>query len=362
MKVSLITLHRVTNFGSLLQTLATQIAISKLGYEIEVIDFVPEGLSFYRAVWPKKRSVVSKVVKFVPLFVCNFFQYRMVNSFLSKYVNLTTRRYSNIYDLKRYCPLSDIYLSGSDQIWNTQNNNPEEDLGAYYLDFTDSSRKIGYAGSFGRDDFSKNELRKMKKCLESYKKVSVREYMGLDVLKKMGISGVHVVDPTLLLTKEEWKQSLPIYGCSERYIFVYNLNRNKLIEEIAVEISKKMNIKIVNFADTFEFIKGARNRLNNNPIDFVSFISQAELVITDSFHGVAFSINFERQFICVPPPKYECRLISILESFRCEDRMVHNLFEALEVWKNNIDYRKVTELVDIKRQESLLFLAEALAE
>lgn len=360
MKISLITLHRVTNFGSLLQTLATQQALINLGYEVEVVDYIPEGLSFFRAIWPRNHSIAKKMIKFFPLLLCNCIQYRIVDQFLKKYINLTPIQYNSLQELKSQCPSADYYLSGSDQIWNTQNNNPEEDLGAYYLAYTNSKNKIAYAGSFGRDDYSNKELLNMTKWLKEYKAISVREDNGVILLKRMGIEGVHVLDPTLLISKSEWSNILPIKKIKRRYIFVYNLNRNKLIEKLAINIAKEKNVEIVNFADTYEFVKGANNRIVNTPIDFVSYLSQAEMVLTDSFHGVAFSINFERQFICTPPPKYECRLTSILRMFGCERRMILEMNEANDLIENEIDYKKVRELLIAKRVESFSFLKEAL--
>lgn len=356
-KIEVITLHRVTNFGSLLQTYATQTVLERMGYNVEVIDFVPEGLSFFRAIWPRGSNAWKQAVKIIPLTVANIIQYNMSDSFLRKYIHLTQKRFKNFSELKNDCPEADIYLSGSDQVWNTQNNNKDEDLGAYYLAFTDSREKIAYAGSFGRIELSSEELKRIEPWLKEYKAISVRESHGINILNQIGLYGEHVLDPTMLLSFAEWERLIPKKTRSEsRFVFVYNLNRNKLVEKIAKKVAEVKKCKIVNFADTFEFISGANNRMNNTPYDFLYYLSKSCFVVTDSFHGTAFSINFNKQFICVSPPKYSSRLESILGLFNCSTRMVNDLSQVDNLLDTDIDYSIVNRKLQEEREISEQYL------
>ena len=140
----------------------TQNYLMGLGYDVEVVDFVPEGLSFFRAIWPKGVNPLSQIIKVIPLFICNLLQFQVRDSFLKKQIKLTARKYHSFEDLKKHCPEADIYLSGSDQVWNTQNSNSPEDIGAYYLAFVTNKPKIAYAGSFGKTDINKEEAGKFK--------------------------------------------------------------------------------------------------------------------------------------------------------------------------------------------------------
>lgn len=362
MKVSIITLHRITNFGSLLQTYATQTYIRKLGYETEVVDFVPEGITFKRGVWPKGASLISKIIKVLPLTAVNLIQYDMVNSFMKKYITVSPKRYGSFAELAEDVPEADIYLSGSDQVWNTQNNNPHDDLKAYYLCHApEEKRKIAYAGSFGKEDFSDAEKAEIGSWLKDYDAISVREDAALKTLDALGVSGTWVTDPTLLLSQEEWREFCTKEKPNPGYVFVYNLNRNKLLEEAAIKIAEKKGLRVVNFADTFEFIKGAENRFNNDALDFLNYISNADFVVTDSFHGTAFSLNFNRQFICVSAPKYNCRLESILRLTGLKDeRLVFDVETALKVSENEINYSEVNPKLDKAREDSRAFLKNAL--
>lgn len=361
MKVEVITLHRVTNFGSLLQTYATQTALEQLGCEVETVDFVPEGLSFYRSVWPKGHSTVKRLVKLAPLTACNMIQFSMSDRFLRKYIHLTKKQYKCFAELAEDCPKADVYISGSDQLWNTQNSNPPADLGAYYLAFAGDQKKVAYAGSFGKSDFSDEEKAMVTDWLKRYHALSVREDTALDTLHDFGLDGIHVVDPTLLLTAQQWREFCTKKQPKPGYVFIYNLNRNKILEQAAVALAKKKGLRVVNFADTFEFVKGAENRFGNDPLDFINYISNADYVLTDSFHGTAFSLNFSRQVLSIPAPKYNCRLESILRMTGCESRMFTTVEEALAKAEKPIDYSVVSEKLDASRSASVEYLKEALA-
>jgi len=365
MKVEIITLHRITNFGSLLQTYATQTAVEKLGQKAEVIDFVPDGITFKRGCWPRNNVPVwKKLIKLLPLLVVNLIEYHDTDNFLRKYVHTTNKRYGSYREILDDIPEADIYLSGSDQVWNTQNNNPEDDLKAYYLGFVPEGKKrVAYAGSFGKNEFTAGESAIIKEFLAKYDAISVREYDGLKILERHGfVNGVHVVDPTLLLTAEEWLAFAGKKAPKSGYVFIYNLNRNRLLKDMAVAIAKERGLRIVNFADTFDFIPGAENRMFNSALDFINHIANADMVLTDSFHGTVFSINFNRQFITVKAPRYNSRLESILrQTGLLESRMVCSLEEGMRTSRDTIDYSPVNNVIIDARKQSYDYLKQSLS-
>ena len=366
MKVEIITLHRITNFGSMLQTYATQTAIEKLGHEAEVLDFVPEGMSFRRANWPKNDVPVwKKLIKLPPLFAVNLMEYSDVSRFMRKYIHLSPKRYNCYQDIINDIPVADAYLSGSDQVWNTQNNNPPEDLKAYYLGFAPEGKKrIAYAGSFGKNTFTEDEEKIIKELIAKYDYISVREDDGLKILHRFGFdNGVHVLDPTLLLRGEDWKKFATVKKAPKPgYVFVYNLNRNALIKEVAKAIAKEKGLRIINFADTFDFIKGAKNRFGNTAEDFVNHIANADYVVTDSFHGTAFSLNLKRQVIVVKAPRYNSRIESILlVAGLLETRLVGTVEESLKALATPIEYQTVNPRIEVEREKSYEYLKNALS-
>ncbi len=350
----------------MLQTYATQTAIEKLGHEAEVLDFVPEGMSFKRANWPNNDVPAwKKIIKFPPLFAVNLMEYSDVNRFLKKYIHVSLKRYNCYQDIIADIPVADVYLSGSDQVWNTQNNNPPEDLKAYYLGFAPEGKKrIAYAGSFGKNTFTPEEETIIKEYIAKYDHISVREDDGLNILHRFGFdNGVHVVDPTLLLKGEDWKRFASAKKTPKPgYVFVYNLNRNGLIKDVAKAIAKEKGLRIINFADTFDFIPGAKNRLGNTAEDFVNHIANADYVVTDSFHGTAFSINLNRQVIVVKAPRYNSRIESILRVVGLlETRLVGTIEEGVKALSTPIDYQKVSPRIEEARDKSYDYLKNALS-
>ena len=366
MKVEIITLHRITNFGSMLQTYATQTAIEKLGHEAEVLDFVPDGISFKRGCWPKNDVPAwKKLIKLPPLFAVNLIEYHDVSRFLRKYIHISPKRYHCYQEIMADIPIADAYLSGSDQVWNTQNNNPPEDLNAYYLGFAPEGKKrIAYAGSFGKNTFTEDEEKIIKELIAKYDYISVREDDGLKILQRFGFdNGIHVVDPTLLLRGDEWRKFASVKKAPKPgYVFVYNLNRNALIKEVAKAIAKEKGLRIINFADTFDFIKGAENRFGNTAEDFVNHIANADYVVTDSFHGTAFSLNLNRQVIVVKAPRYNSRIESILRvAGFLETRLVGTVEESLNALTTPIDYQVVNPRIEVERDKSFEYLKNALS-
>ncbi len=365
MKVALVTLHYVRNQGSLLQTLATQTIIEKLGYECEVINYIPIGLTVSRCVATIRSTgnLVFNLLRKIGAWFIFSIQQLMVKRFLHQYVHLTSKTYHQFKDLVKNPPQADIFLSGSDQIWNTQNANEPDDVRGYYLDFVKHPiRKIAYASSIGKDTFNNDEVIMVRHLLSDYDAISVREKQAVELLASIGINNaVHVLDPTLLVTSQEWKQFAGEQKINEPYIFVYNLNRNPLIKQYAIALAKDKSLRIVNFADTLDFIKGAKNLFFNTPKDFIKYIDNAKYVLTDSFHGTAFCINFKKQFLTFPAPRFNSRIDSLLTLFGLEERKYNNQLLDLSLIKKIINFDEVKTKLDVERNRSRKFLINSLS-
>ena len=161
---------------------------------------------------------------------------------------------------------------------------------------------------------------------------------------------------------ENWKKFASVKKVPKPgYVFVYNLNRNGLIKEVAKAIAKEKGLRIINFADTFDFIKGAKNRFGNTAEDFVNHIANADYVVTDSFHGTAFSLNLNRQVIVVKAPRYNSRIESILRvAGILETRLVGTVDEGIKALATPIDYQQVNPRIEEARKKSYEYLKTAL--
>lgn len=364
MKIAIITLHHVRNFGSLLQTYATQTVIQMLGCETVVIDFVPKGLRLFTGIKTIKSSgnVVQDIIRKIGATLFFSISQASMIRFLNKTIVMTKKQYHTYRELVMDAPSADVFVSGSDQIWNTQNANEADDINAYYLQFVSDKRKVAYASSIGKNQFDDAaEVEKVKNYLKSYYAIGVRESQAVALLDSIGISNaVHVLDPTLLLDRNEWKKLIKRKSSKKPFVFVYNLNRNSNIKSYARLLAKEKNLKIVNFSDTMDFIKDANNRLHNTVYDFLYYLYYAEYVVTDSFHGTAFCINFSKQFVTFGAPRFNSRIISLLKKFSLDSRFLSEVQNDCNVILKKIDYEYVNKCLANERAKSIQFLSNAL--
>lgn len=366
-KVGIITLHRVVNYGSVLQTYALQEKIEELGYDVEVIDYYPERLTMLgmlsriRNKGNKfKKSIILRTVARIIIFPSYIIRFNMFFKFLKKRIKMTEKTYRTHQDIRNEKFDFDIYCTGSDQVWNCGWN--EQFDYPYYLDFApDDKKKIAYAASFGKSELDDNEVELTKKYLSRYDSISLRELSGVKIVEKLGIkNSVNVLDPTLLLNGDEWRKISSNKFKNEDYILVYNLNRNKKIDNYAKNLSKKTGLKVKFLSyQLHEFYKNGKIYCNPQVEDFLALIDNAKYVITDSFHATAFSINFNTQFIIVYPGKYSTRLQSILEILNLENRVAKSE-DDLSVIENDIDFDDVNNVMRKMRNDSLSWLDDAI--
>lgn len=366
-KVGIITLHRVVNYGSVLQTYALQEKIKDLGYEVEIIDYFPERLTMLGMLKRiknkgkkfKKSFIIRNIARLIilPSYIMRF---NMFFSFLKKHIKMTDKVYTSHQELRNEQFDFDIYCTGSDQVWNCGWN--EQFDYPYYLDFApDSNKKIAYAASFGKSKLDTDEIAETKKYLSRYDSISLRELSGVKIVEDLGIkNSINVLDPTLLLNGNEWRKISSNKYKNENYILVYNLNRNKKIDNYAKNLSKKTDLKVKFLSyQLHEFYKNGKIYCNPDVEDFLALIDNAKYVVTDSFHATAFSINFNTQFIIVYPGRYSTRLQSILKILELENRVAKN-DNDLEIVEKNIDYDKVNVLLNHDRQMSIRWLKDNL--
>ena len=343
MKIALITIHRVTNYGALLQAFATKLVLSRYG-EVNTIDYSNIYLDKHMA---KVRFGFSihgfKALAHDILNLSNRLKLlRKFNKFINTKFDLThkiskTQLHNN--QLSAY----DAYVCGSDQIWNPKVVNEKGELdSAYFLDFADSKAiKLSYASSIGHHSFSKEEKIKVKSLLEEFNNISVRESDGVEKIKEIlpHRNIHHVVDPTLLLSKDEWISEFNIKeNSSEKYILVYSVPRTKLLRSAIKYFSEKLKLKVVAIDKMYFSMENVDNHLNSTgPVDFLKLYANASFVITDSFHGTCFSLNFNKPFVAISANERANRQISLLRLLNIEERLMFKTedFDKLEI---SLDY------------------------
>ena len=370
MKVKIITRHAIANYGSLLQAIALQNKIIDLGHEAEIIDFIKDNESYLKSTltagMAREKFKRNPVLLFfyciahLPLSLLSdliFEQYR------KKYLNLT-RRYTSSKQLINDKPIADVYMTGSDQVWGPVMDGKHE--WSYFLDFcNDDDKKVAYAASFGNTVMSKEDEQRVKDLLIRYSHISVREDSAVNILNSFGISSEQVIDPTLLLTKNEWEQLLGINETplSEKYILVYQIHKNKKLEKYAKDFSKKTGQKLVRVSPLLhQCMRGGKFIYAPSLGRFVSLIKNASYLITDSFHGTVFAINFNTPLVTMlPKTGTSSRNSSILRLMKLEECIVENTSD-FSILDKKISFEYANHRLDIERAKSQMLLKRIIEE
>lgn len=352
-KVGIVTFHQSNSYGACLQAYATYLKFHYLGYDTEFVNYEnPYEAASNRLVWSKnlKQNIKLLAKKFI------FQQSKHQKKSFSEFHQMMPK--SKVYtknDLKN--AKYDILVSGSDQIWNPTICN-ELDL-TYFLDFNHEAKKISYATSAGSHVFSNEEKSKIESCLLEYQYISVRE----NFLKEQIQSMVHqkvklLLDPTLLISHEDWLRELKnksirsFWGDRGKYIlcFIVAAKTDEYYDLIR-KVSVDLNLPVWFISpDSFKR-KGIDRVLTDvTPFEFLDLIENAGLVLTNSFHGVAFSVNFEKKFVALKNYHNPVRVEQFLDQLNLKNRIVTEI-QQLENFEYAINYYAVTQILNGKRDD-----------
>ena len=263
----------------------------------------------------------------------------------------------------------DIILVGSDVIWGQSNGEINRRA---FLDFeaTKQFKRLSYAASFGKDWIPIENINNLKRCLDKFQAISVREKSSIKLLNSIGIEDVkYVCDPSLLLSEDHWRTiEKKTAVTSSNYVFAYLLGRDKKVREKTLHIAKKLHCPIV----TVPFATGEYNKQDNTFGDekimdcsieeWLWLIDHAALVVTDSFHGTVFSNIFKKKYIVLERTYYENinnRMIDFLQTIGEEDKLIKSDFMP-EIEDMIWDYKKISDRIEKLKAASISYLNNAL--
>lgn len=372
MKASVITLHTVDNYGSVMQTYATQQILKKCGYDVEFVDYWRrDNLPQSRA---ERMLEGSTLQKLKPLWGINNFTRKATVSilksvlekqrspmwrFLEEKVQLTKVRYYSYEELEANPPVADVYITGSDQVWNSIWNQGIDR--SYFLNFAPAGKpRIAFSASIGREQLDTEEIPETKRLLEKYSAISVREQSAVELLASMDIESTLVLDPTLMLEAEEWRKLATKQKREKPYILIYQLNPNPQMDQYAGQLAQKRGWDVIRIGfGRSDRRKGGKCVMLPSVEEFLGLFCDAACVLTDSFHATAFSLNLGSDFISVLPGRFGTRIESILKLTGTENRLLTR-YDDFEIVDKVIDKKWVKEMLEKKRTEDIQWLMQAL--
>ena len=315
MKVGLITMHRVQNYGSALQTFALVEYIKKLGCDIKTIDYVYPNSYHIKKSLPNLASRIKLRLREIlrSLLLEPFLQRnRKFKLFREKHMCLTDTTYYSKEDLLNNPPLFDIYLTGSDQVWN---ENKIFGDNTFFCDFApEGKRIISFGASITTNKLSTNYKERLKSQLKKYKSIGVRERTSIPLIEslelKCGLDYLNTCDPTLLLEASDYEKLVEDSTLKVNYDYIlvhqmeYNFNAEPAISDAILSAKRNFKCGVILIDHMFKYVPNGDHKVCNlGPNEFVWLFKNAKAIVTSSFHGTMFSIIYRKPFVSIAPPQ-----------------------------------------------------------
>lgn len=351
MKIGVLTLQSATNEGAVLQAYALQRTLQQMGHNVEFINFAkPVYLGYKRYISKNPIEIYCRIID-----VLNWKKYIKRGDF-HKVLNIATHRYSTYEEIKSDPPLYDYYIVGSDQVWNFRDTvNP-----VYSLIWVPIGKpKISYAASMGQCEVSNAVFGELRNALSSFHAISVREDNGRRFLQDLLGDDKDValtLDPTLLHDCSSYEIIEDEITLPDRYVCSYSLQRSSRLFEDTLKIVKNYySCCLLNLRNPHACARTFKGKnITCTPYEWLFAIHHSECVVCNSFHAVAFSLIYHRNFVSMG--KHNQRVLSLLSQFGLEYRCIESKEEVLPVLNRSIEWNEIDKKLSILRRHSLEFL------
>ncbi len=370
-KIGILTHFRHYNYGTVLQAYALEHFLNKeFECKAELIDYLAKNEYVGKKLLITRFKRLGIYIKYLYKYFVIYknrhnenIKSREFNDFFEKRMVLSDKKTDMTESLSAICNEYDAIMIGSDQTWNPYVSTK----GEYLLEYlkNESVSKLSYAPSLGTGKIPKEYIERYKSALSDFKALSLRERGGAEYLSDLlGRHVDFVLDPTLLLTKEDWAEIEEPIDIKEPYLLTYFLGDNKYHRQAAEKIAKEKKLKVVALPISYLEMKNKGiNKQYVGPGGFISLIKNASFVCTDSFHGTMFSINFQKDFVSFPKRNDmdinsdNNRLYDALEVLGLRDR----LGDKEEIVTMSIDYSEVNKKLEALRHSSKEYLKYAIS-
>jgi len=346
MNIKLLTFHKANNYGALLQCYALSAILRDWGHNIEIINITHELNS---------KRLLDHIKSTLDL--------QQMGKFRRNHLPIQTPKYNNFDELKENPPIAECYIVGSDQVWNPQIT--RELFGVYFFNFLPKEvKKIAYAASFGIREWNYPELQtKISDLLSRFTAIGIRENDGIELCQSIfGITATKTLDPTLLMDNYDnilSKEKCILKNTLVTYFFEKGDDHFLKLRSF----SKRIGLKPISLNDQ-RYHPGIRSIPFASVKQWLSYIKNSDLVLTNSFHCMVFAIIFKRPFIVIPSDiSRMSRIMNLLEDLDLKERYFES-FEDLfssSKWLNSIDYAKVFQILEIHKLKSIKFLHDSIS-
>lgn len=348
MKIRIITIHGIPNFGSVFQSYALCEYLKAHGYDdVAIIDYNPD---YYNA--KSLRAIIGKML--------NYGSYKRrtekFRSFIERNLPLTEKSFANVSELKQHDFSADVYIAGGDQLWNVYHTCGSDD--AYKLTWVDG-KKISYGTSLGQTDFTDAQLRELAAKISDFASVGVRESTSVPMLSSVGIAATHCVDPVYLLEDKAYHRFLKPVD-QPPYLLVYLVTPSELLNKTIKILSEAYGLKVILCSGFSQKCPCDAFLKDLGPDEILSYIYNAQIVLSSSFHATAFSMLFRKQFFVILPDQHTNeRIVDILTARKLMSQIIDNEEQLTDIADKKVNYDTI-ESYEEKINSAKKYLLDAL--
>jgi coenzyme F420-reducing hydrogenase beta subunit len=362
-KTGLITFFHIHHYGAALQACATQHAVEALGSQCEVLNYyVNQNNDLFRA--PNGLGAAAADAHTALHYAQMKARYDRFESFNARYLNIAARRYTSVDELRSDGPAYDVLLSGSDQIWNPKIF-PDGHFDPVYFGGFSDTRKIAYAPSFGIPHVPDSMEDELRGYLADFSHISTRERQGQKIVREITGREVPVVlDPTLLLNRQDWGDLAAAPALRDGYILCYCISRPGALTPYIEQLARRTGLPVVQLCGIRRKVHPkATCVFDAGPAEFLGLFQHATYVCTNSFHGTVFSVQFGKPFFTAVAPSEMAapefsRTYSLLTTLGLTQRIIGKGDTA--ALDEEIDWAAVEDRLTRERENSLRYLRAAL--
>jgi hypothetical protein len=381
MKIGILTQPLRENYGGLLQAFALQAVLKQMGHEVWTVDRQPSrGIPLLMKVLSIVKRLIIRILYRKPTAICVWpmaKEQNIIGQHTNRFIKENIRTTEKIDSLHKFYLLNkyrlEAYVVGSDQVWRPEYSPCITNFFLDFIDKKDKVKRITYAASFGVDnwEFSSKLTAQCASLAKNFDAISVREDSAVRLCKEyLGVDAIHVLDPTMLLTKEDYiklieKDNIPK---SKGTLLTYVLDKSSENTEIIQKIAKELNLTPFSVMPRKTFLEAGKEHIEDcifPPVtEWIGGFIDAKYVVTDSYHGCIFSIIFNKPFMVIGnKERGMTRFDSLLSMFNLKDHLVSSVDDVkMELVQKNIDYKRINDIILKEKNKSEDFLRKTLNE